>query len=344
MLKSPAVRMDVVKDLSLAETQKEVLRLHLDIVKLLRLIDFSYRKIGRYLEAIWGPDPNAPQLTPDEESKIHEVLNLLRQWGHETVARQLQEAMLPQNEQYLTLKPDHGDTSLVTEVSQTIVGMRKSADDIIDRASLFCWFAIAYVDLPPEHKGIGYAKYSCHRAVFDRLTFLLSKVNKLVSSGRPTSQSSAPPSAPFDRASASSFHRYAINAFAALKLEMEGAIKCSGASMKQAMEHLNGLGGSIPREAAKHQPSTTAQVDQRDDDGNDWLYELWQAGYSWSKIRAEFQSVFAQRGWSKVSSENGIRSRVERYAIQHRLPLRRGKGGRPRKGKPVTEVNGVTDS
>ena len=60
------------------------------------------------------------------------------------------------------------------------------------------------------------------------------------------------------------------------------------------------------------------------------LYANRQSGMTWKAILEAAQENRDVSGWTKISTITGIRSRIQRYAKAHNLPLRKGIGGRPR--------------
>ena len=61
-----------------------------------------------------------------------------------------------------------------------------------------------------------------------------------------------------------------------------------------------------------------------------WLYELRQVQEkTWAIVLDEFKKRRAKKGWQAVDL-NGIRIAVTRYAKANSLPLRKGRGGRPK--------------
>ncbi len=61
-----------------------------------------------------------------------------------------------------------------------------------------------------------------------------------------------------------------------------------------------------------------------------WLYEQRQNNeLTWRQVLVAFRQCRAANGWQAVDT-NGIRLAVTRYATSHHLPLRQGRGGRPK--------------
>lgn len=64
-----------------------------------------------------------------------------------------------------------------------------------------------------------------------------------------------------------------------------------------------------------------------------WLYEQWHTQKkTWAIVLSEFKKCRANKGWQAVDL-NGIRTAVKRYAKANNLPLRVGRGGRPKDPK-----------
>lgn len=82
------------------------------------------------------------------------------------------------------------------------------------------------------------------------------------------------------------------------------------------------------RDALARMPLVKATPVVADDRGR-WLYERRQhQGYTWAALHAEYKLTRAVHGWPDAKV-NGLRTAVERYATDNKLPLREGKAGRP---------------
>jgi hypothetical protein len=220
--------------------------------------------------------------------------------------------------------------------SKQIDRLRELTRSVVERRHLLHWFATAYLELPPQLRHAG-RWYSRHEAALNQVKCFVTNAMKLRAGGRPAEWPRKPSAKsrihPDDNASPA-HHKScgcALEVIPDLKLEFEMAIKCCQRTMRQSPSGSSEENCSAASETDKPKAVDVESSDPREAEADLWLYEMWQTGdWTWDELLDKYQKISVQKRWIKLTSRQGIRNRVANYAKARHLPLRRGKGGRPR--------------